>query len=157
MPNPRDPQRPFSTDGLLIEPPSQQVQNGLDLLSPLLTNAQAWTQQVTQLNASIQREWLTFIDKRLKEDAAFGQCLAGCKAPDDIMRVYSSFYRTAFEDYQKEFSTLAQLGVSITSEAIESARPDGDLLDAQMSAASGMPAPNTTTRRRDSAAPAANH
>jgi Phasin protein len=157
MPDPRDPQRPFDSDARLVEPPIQPVQNGADIFSPLLANAQAWTQQVTQLNTSIQREWLSFVDKRLKEDAAFGQSLATCKAPDDIMRVYTSFYRTAVEDYQREFSTLAQLGASITTEAIESAKPNGPLSDAQLSAASGTPEPHTSVRRRESSAAATSH
>jgi Phasin protein len=160
MPDPRDPQRPFNSDARLAEPPApitQSAQNGLDIFSPLLTNAQTWAQQVTQLNASIQREWLSFVDKRLKEDAAFGQSLVACKAPDDIMRVYTSFYRTAVEDYQREFSTLAQLGASITTEAIESAKPNGPLPEAQLAAASGTLEPHTSVRRRESSAAATSH
>jgi hypothetical protein len=157
MPDPRDPQRPFNSDAQLVEPPTAPVQNGLDIFSPLLTNAQAWTQQVTQLNTSLQREWLSFVDKRLNEDAAFGQSLATCKVPSDIMRVYTSFYRTAVEDYQKEFSTLAQLGVSTTAQAAEDASPDTLLMDAQLSAATGTPEPHTSARRRESSASATSH
>jgi Phasin protein len=157
MPDPRDTQRRSSSDARSTEPSTPSLQDGFDAFSPLLTNAQAWTQQVTTLNASIQREWLNFVDKRLKEDAAFGQNLVACKAPDDIMRVCTSFYRTAFEDYQKEFSTLAQLGAAITTEAIESAKSNGPLMEAQLSAASGTPAPHAAARRRDASAPATSH
>jgi hypothetical protein len=157
MPDPRNPQRYFNSDARLAEPSTQPPQDGFDAFSPLPTNAQAWTQQVAQLNASIQREWLNFIDKRLKEDAAFGQSLAACKAADDIMRAFTTFYRTAFEDYQKEFARLAQLGMSVTTEAIGSATSNGQLIDAQMSAASGTPAPHAAARRHDASTPATSH
>jgi Phasin protein len=157
MPNPRDPQRPFNPDGLLVEPPVQPVQNGLDIINPLLTNAQTWTRQITLLNATIQREWLNFVDRRLKEDAAFGQSLVACKAPDDILRVYTSFYRTAYEDYQKEFSTLAQLGASVTTEALEGVTTNGSQTEAQMSAASGTPAPHASPRPREAISSQTNH
>ncbi len=157
MPNPRDPQRQFNADARLVEPPTQPLQDGVDAFAPLLTNAQAWTRQITLLNASIQREWLNFVDRRFKEDAAFGQSLVACKAPNDILRVYTSFYRTAFEDYQKEFSTLAQLGASITTEANERAKPDGSLIGPQMSATGSTPAPHTSARQRETAPSAASH
>jgi hypothetical protein len=157
MPEPRDPQRQFNSDARLTESPAQPLQDGYDAFSPLLSNAQVWTRQITLLNASIQREWLNFVDKRLKEDAAFGQSLVACKAPYDIMRTYTTFYRTACEDYQKEFSTLAQLGASITTEASEGGKSTSPLMEAPTSAASGTPAPQASTRRHDPSAPTTSH
>ena len=141
----------------MSNPHDSQLRHDLDIISPLLTNAEAWTRQITQLNASIHREWLHFVDKRLKEDAAFGQSLAACKAPDDIMRVYTSFYHTAFEHYQKEFSALAHLGASLATEAIEEAKSDSSLMDPQLSAAGGTPALHASERRPDVSAPATSH
>jgi hypothetical protein len=146
MPDPRDTQRRSDSDPRLAEPPTQPLQEGFDAFGPLLTNAQAWTQQVTTLNASIQREWLNFVDKRFKEDAALGQSLVACKAPDDIMRACTSFYRTP-----------AQRGMSGTTEAIETGRSHGPLMEAQMSAASGTPAPHASARRHDASNPATSH
>ena len=160
MADTRDTQGPFKSDARLVEPPgppTQPAQNDLDLFSPLLTHAQAWTQQVTHLNTSIQCEWLNFVDKRLKEEAAFGQSLVTCKAPDDIMRVYTSFYRTAVEDYQKELTTLAQLGASVSIKALGAAKSDSALIDPSLSAARGTPAPHASARRRDAVLPAESH
>jgi Phasin protein len=153
MPDARDSQRFFNPDARLGEATTQPLQNGFDVLSPLVAKAQSWTQQMAMFNASIQREWLNFVDKRLKEDTAFGQSLATCKAPDDVMRATTSFYRTAFEDYQKEFSTLAQLGVSITTDAIKDANTNGS----QPSAAGGAPTSHVAATRRDPNSPAASH
>jgi hypothetical protein len=158
MPDPRDPQRQFNSDDRLIEPPSQPVQNGFDAFSPLLTNAHVWTRQIAVLGASLQREWLSFIDKRLKEDAALGQSLVACKAPDDILRSYTSFYRTAFEDYHNEFSTLTRLSASITNGAIEDANASASLRDAKMSASLGTPAASpASARRREASTVPASH
>jgi hypothetical protein len=135
---------------------AQPTQIGLDVFTPLLVNAQVWTQQVAEANASIQREWLHFIDKRFKEDAALGQCLVDCKAPDDFVRACTVFCQTAFEDYQKEFSTLARLGTSLTTEAIAGAQSANSSIGTQYPPLNGKPEGEPASRRRDLTPPAAN-
>jgi Phasin protein len=157
MADTQDPRRPFNSDARPVDQPPQLVQNGIDAFAPLLVHSQAWTRQITQLNTSIQREWLSFVDKRLKEEAAFSQSLIGCKALDDVMRTYTAFYRTAFDDYQKEFSTLTKLGTSITTEAIETASATSTMPDGRMPAASSAAARQGTARGRDTTSPASSH
>lgn len=70
---------------------------------------QAWTQHVSALTIAAQREWFTFIERRLSQDAALGNELAKCKAPDDVIRAYTSFYRTAAQDYQNELAEMVRL------------------------------------------------
>ncbi len=104
--------------------PAQQMMpglgetNGFAAWGPMLSNMQLWAGQMMQFNASLHHEWLSFIEKRLKHDAALTQQLSDCKGPDEIMRTYSEFMRTAFEDYQQEFTTIAKIGGTATGDAL---------------------------------------
>lgn len=76
---------------------------------------QAWLQHVATLSIAAQREWFTFIERRLSQDASLGGELATCKAPDDIVRACTSFYRTAAIDYQTELAEMVRLsGAAMT-------------------------------------------
>ncbi len=138
MPDTRQHQRNFSNSPHPIgSPPGFMPELGamsaFDMWGSVISSMQAWTRQMTQYGTTLQREWLSFVEKRLKHDAALGQQLAGSKGPDEIMRTYSEFMRTAFEDYQRKFTTVAKLSGSMTSDALgmmqageaETGRADG--------------------------------
>jgi hypothetical protein len=120
MPDNRQHQRSFSNGPRPIEsaPGFMPATSAFDMWGPVISNMQAWTRQMTQCSATLQHEWLSFVEKRLKQDAILGQQLAECKGPDEIMRTYSEFMRTAFEDYQREFTTFAKLSGTMTSDAL---------------------------------------
>ena len=123
---------------------------GIDVWGPLLSNMQAWTRQVSDTNVGIQREWLGFIDRRLKANMALTQELAGCKAPDEVMRTYVDFMQAAFADYQKEFTTIAKFGGALAGEAIETIQAAGE--QTAESFATG-PHERLPSRKRQSSAP----
>jgi hypothetical protein len=73
--------------------------------------------------AAINRNWVTFINRRLKEDLGMPQQLAGCKTVQDMYGVCSEFFQTAVADYQAEFEQMAKLGKSLaedTAQAMQS-------------------------------------
>ena len=45
--------------------------------------------------AAANREWTSFVNRRLKEDLAVPQQLAECKTPQDLFQVYAQFFQNA--------------------------------------------------------------
>lgn len=74
---------------------------------------QAWNSSFSAVNA----EWMNFVNRRVNEDFALPQHVIACKGPEEVWRVYAEFFQKAFDDYQKEFAELANLGSKAASEA----------------------------------------
>ena len=94
---------------------------GLGAWNTMFLTAQTWSRQVAATGAACHREWATFIERRLKQDLALTDRLMNSKGLDDLSRHYSDFFRTALEDYQRQFATLSRLGA-------EAARPMTDAI-----------------------------
>ena len=94
----------------------QFITKPLDVWSPVLTGMQASAHNIGTANASMHREWLVFVERRLDEDAALPQRFTACKAPEDAWRIYMNFLQTAADDYRKEAMELARLSSSIATE-----------------------------------------
>jgi hypothetical protein len=74
--------------------------------------------------SALNKTWVSFLNRRLKEDFAVPQQLATCKTVQDMVGVYRGFVENAVADYQAEFEALSKLGRAITEEtvaAVESA------------------------------------
>lgn len=157
MPDPRQHQRCFSNGPRPIESspglvPSMGAMNGFDMWGPVISGMQAWTKHMTQYSSTLQHECLSFVEKRLKQDAALGQQLSDCKGPDEIMRTYSEFMRTAFEDYQREFTTVAKLSGTMTSDALGMMQTGaGETVHAAGSATQGTHSAQAGRKRQGSA------
>lgn len=67
----------------------------------------------------LNKEWANFVNRRLHDDLNLPQQLGACKSPQDLFKVYSDFYRQAFEDYQGEFAKLTKMGQGLAAEAAE--------------------------------------
>jgi len=90
----------------------------MELNRPALTavaeiNGKAY-ENITALN----KTWVSFLNRRLKEDFAVPQQLAGCKTVQDMMGVYRGFFENAVADYQAEFEELSKLGRSMTEDTV---------------------------------------
>ena len=68
--------------------------------------------------AALNRNWVAFVNRRLNQDFAMPQHLAGCKTMQDFFGVYSEFFQTACADYQAEFEQLAKLGKSLADDTL---------------------------------------
>ncbi len=84
--------------------------------TPMLGDLGDWHQTVAKTVFALNAEWLRFCQQRLKEDAALVQHLATCKRPEEFWQAYAEFWRTAADDYQKEFAELARLGSGAAGE-----------------------------------------
>jgi hypothetical protein len=75
--------------------------------------------------SALNKTWVAFVNRRLKEDFAVPQQLATCKTVQDMMGVYRSFFENAVADYQAEFEAMSKLGRAMTEDvvsAVESTR-----------------------------------
>lgn len=68
--------------------------------------------------STLNKTWVAFVNRRLKEDFAMPQQLAGCKTVQDMMGVYRDFFENAVADYQAEFEELSKLGRSMTEDTV---------------------------------------
>jgi hypothetical protein len=72
--------------------------------------------------SALNKTWVAFVNRRLKEDFAVPQQLAGCKTVQDMVGVYQGFIENAVADYQAEFEAMSKLGRAMTEDAVESVR-----------------------------------
>lgn len=68
--------------------------------------------------STLNKTWVAFLNRRLKEDFAVPQQLASCKTVQDLFGVYRGFIENAVADYQAEFEELSKLGKSMTEETV---------------------------------------
>jgi hypothetical protein len=86
----------------------------MEFYRPALTAATQTNGKVYDGIAAMNKNWVAFFNRRLKEDLALPQQLAGCKSMQDMYSVY--FFQTAYADYQAEFEQLNKLGKSLAEE-----------------------------------------
>lgn len=84
-------------------------------LSPILGGIQAWNGAGGNAAVAVSREWLEFLNERMREDLALPQRLASCRGLDEAWQIYAGFWQKAFQDYQKEFSELVRLNGELIS------------------------------------------
>ena len=69
--------------------------------------------------ATMNRNWVAFVNRRLKEDLAMPKQLAACKTVQDMYSVYADFVQTAVADYQSEFEQMSKLGKAMAEETAQ--------------------------------------
>ena len=60
--------------------------------------------------AAMNTAWLEFANRRLKENLALPEHIAGCTTVPRLLWVYNSYCRTAVEDYQAAVAEIQRLG-----------------------------------------------
>lgn len=69
--------------------------------------------------SALNKTWVSFLNRRLKEDLAVPQQLASCKTVQDMYGVYRGFFQNAMADYQAEFEELSKLSKTMTEETVQ--------------------------------------
>lgn len=99
----------------------------MDMQRPALEAVAQMNERVYDNIATMNRNWVAFVNRRLKEDMAVPQQLAECKSVHDMYGVCTEFFQTAMADYQAEFEKMAKLGKSMaedTAQAVQSGAED---------------------------------
>ena len=69
--------------------------------------------------ATLNKNCIAFINRRLKEDLAVPQQLAACKTVQDMYGVYAEFFQNACSDYQSEFEQMTKLGKTLADDTLQ--------------------------------------
>ena len=93
---------------------------------PALTAAAQMNGKVYDGIAAMNKNWVAFVNRRLKEDLALPQHLAGCKTMQDMYGVYNDFFQTAYADYQAEFEQLSKLGKSLAEDTVHAVQSSAE-------------------------------
>jgi hypothetical protein len=91
----------------------------MELNRPALTAMAQVNGKVYDGLATMNRNWVAFVNRRLKEDLAMPQQLAACKTVQDMYGVYAEFFQTACSDYQSEFEQMSKLGKSLADDTMQ--------------------------------------
>jgi hypothetical protein len=68
--------------------------------------------------AAMNKQWVNFINRRLKEELAVPQQLAACKTVQEMYGVCADFVQTAYADYQSEFEQMSKLGKTLADDTL---------------------------------------
>jgi hypothetical protein len=69
--------------------------------------------------ATMNKNWVAFINRRLKEDLGMPRQLAGCKTVQEMYGVYAEFFQNAYADYQSEFEQMTKLGKTLADDTMQ--------------------------------------
>ncbi len=91
----------------------------MELNRPALTAMAQMNGKVYDGLATMNKNWVAFINRRLKEDLAMPQQLATCKTVQDMYGVYAEFLQNACADYQSEFEQMTKLGKTLADDTMQ--------------------------------------
>jgi Phasin protein len=91
----------------------------MELNRPALSVMAEVNGRVYENLATMNKAWVAFVNRRLKEDLAMPKQLAECRTVQDMYSVYADFFQTAMTDYQSEFEQMSKLGKSIAEETAQ--------------------------------------
>jgi hypothetical protein len=104
----RLPMNPF---GMVAMPPIMQ--------NPVMTIMAEMHGSFLEGIATAQKEWMDFIHRRIKEDVAASRQLMRCTSLAEMHEVYSDYFETALEQYQKQSQKVVQRGQSMAQHLAE--------------------------------------
>jgi hypothetical protein len=91
----------------------------MDLNRPALTALAQMNGKVYDGLAAMNKNWVAFVNRRLKEDFAVPQQLAQCKTVRDMYSVYADFFQNAFADYQAEVEQMTKIGKNMADDTMQ--------------------------------------
>ena len=69
--------------------------------------------------ATLNKNWASFVNRRLKEDLGVPKQLASCKNVQEVYGVYADFFQTAMSDYQSELEQMSKIGKALAEETMQ--------------------------------------
>jgi hypothetical protein len=98
----------------------------MDMQRPTFTAMAEVNTKLYESLAAANREWASFLNRRLKESLAVSQQLAECRSPQDFYRVYAQFLQNACSHYQAGLEQMTKLSQSITENAPQPLQSDSE-------------------------------
>ena len=100
----------------------------MEMNRPALTAVAQVNDKVYENLAAMNKSWVEFVNRRLKEDLRIPSQLATCKSVQDVYGLYSEYLQTAMSDYRAEMEEIGKLGKTLadgTLEAMQQASASG--------------------------------
>ena len=69
--------------------------------------------------ATWNKNWVAFLNRRLKEDLAVPQQLAACKTVQEMCGVYAGFFQNACAQYQSELEQITKLSKTLADDTMQ--------------------------------------
>ena len=92
----------------------------IEMQRPALTAMADVNNRLFESIAAVNKEWASFVNRRLKEDLAVPQQLAQCKTIQDMYQVYAQFFQNACSQYQSGLEQMTRLGQSLAESTFQS-------------------------------------
>ena len=92
------------------------VETALELSRPGLTAMAQVNSKVCDNITAWNKEWVTFVNRRIQEDFSLPQQLAGCRSMQDMQAVYTRFVQNAVAHYNAEYEQWGKLNQSLIGE-----------------------------------------
>jgi len=96
------------------------VEAMIEMQRPAFTAMAQVNSRLYESIAAANKEWASFVNRRLREDLAMPQQLAECKNLQDFYRVYAQFFQNACSQYQSGIEQMTKLGQSMAETALQS-------------------------------------
>jgi len=90
----------------------------LEMQRPALDAMAELNSRLYESVAAVNKEWGSFVNRRLKEDFAVPEQLAACKTAQDMLRVYANYFQNVCSDYQSEFEEMTKFNRSIVQDTM---------------------------------------
>ena len=87
--------------------------------NPMLAVATDVNGKLLESVASVQKDWIEFAHRRIKENVAASHRLLSCKSLSDIQQAYSEYLLTAFDQYREQSEKVVQTGKSMTEGLVQ--------------------------------------
>ena len=95
------------------------------LRQPLFEMQRPTLEAVAEMNgklyegiAAMNKEWTSFVNRRLKEDFGIAEQLANCTTTEDMLRTCTGYVRTAWTDYQSGLEQMTRLNSSLAQQTL---------------------------------------
>jgi hypothetical protein len=92
----------------------------MDMQRPAFTAMAEVNSRLFERIAEVNKEWASFVNRRLKEDLAVPEQLAQCTTIQELYQVYARFFQNACAHYQSGLEQLTKLGTSLAQTALPS-------------------------------------
>ena len=96
------------------------VEAMMQMQRPTLSTMAEVNTRLYESIAAANREWTSFVNRRLKEDLAVPQQLAQCKTIQDLYQVYAQFFQNACSQYQSGLEQMTKLSQSLAETTLQS-------------------------------------
>ena len=67
---------------------------------------------------AMNKEWTSFVNRRLKEDLGIAEQLAACTNAEDMLRTCTGYVRTAWTDYQSGLEQMTRLNSALAQQTL---------------------------------------